>query len=169
MRTEFLPKMSPRSAMTQRSVQALRAKYFQIVSFAKLWWRTKNDFPAASSSLPKRYCVFVLAWIRTNTIVTFVKWQLANTAWGNFLRAFCARRKRIERKENRLNEIHWVLSNKYKQGECSENSVCLVQLLAGLASHLGFHMYNLGLVGCHLRWFKTLIYFTPDQAHFQES
>ena len=35
MRTEFLPKMSPRSAMTQRSVQALRAKYFQIVSFAK--------------------------------------------------------------------------------------------------------------------------------------
>ena len=42
MRIEFLlapkmgPKMSPRSAMTQRSVQALRAKYFQIVSFAKL-------------------------------------------------------------------------------------------------------------------------------------
>ena len=69
--TEFLlapsmgPKMSPRSAMTQRSVQALRAKYFQIVCFAKLWWRTKNAFPAASS--PQRYCVFVLEWMRINS------------------------------------------------------------------------------------------------------
>ena len=63
-------------------------------------------------------------------------------ACGIFFRAFCARRNRIERQEKKLSERHWAESNTYKQGECSENSVCLVQLLAGLASHLGFHVLS---------------------------
>ena len=63
-------------------------------------------------------------------------------ACGIFFRAFCARQKRIERQEKKLSERHWAESNTYKQGECSENSVCLVQLLAGLASILGFYVLS---------------------------